>query len=160
MNHRAHLRLSAEKRQAINLTSNPVWRVFAADPMTQAKQVDLALAARAAYDEIAQGRGLDDHVDTLACAANVSLVLSERGFGPECEPKIIEAQIALMRIKARMQRGLSIGLDGPGAQDLRDLLDTHEQQIAHAGKAEVASALIEVRSRAMSGQVMGDLFTA
>lgn len=154
MNHRHHMRLSAEKRQAINLTTNPVWRAFAAAPMAQTQQVDLALASRAAFDEIAHGRGQQDHMETLACMANVSLVLAERGYGPECEPKIIEAQEALMRVKVRQQQGKHIGLDGPGAQALRDLMDTHEAQIEHAGRAELASALLEVRSRAAQGHVM------
>lgn len=150
----AHRIASQAKRHAMNLTTNPVWRAFAKVPMSQAQQVDIALAARIAFEEVSHGRGIDDHIDTLACAANVSLVLAERGYGPECEPKIIEAQAALMRIKARQQQGKAIGLDGPGAQALRDLMDTHEQQIEHAGKAEVASALIEINTRRVTGQVM------
>lgn len=152
--HRQHRALSAAKRQTLVLTGNPVWRALNRAPIQQAEQVDLALAARAAYDEIAHGRGMDDHVDTLACMANVSLVLAERGFGPECEPKIIEAQEAVMRIKTRQQRGRHIGLDGPGAQALRDLMETHEAQIEHAGRAELADALLEVRTRAAQGHLM------
>jgi hypothetical protein len=154
MNHRQHRALSAAKRQTLLLTGNPIWRALNRAPIEQAEQIDLALAARAAFDEIVHGRGLDDHVDTIACVANVSLVLAERGFGPECEPKIIEAREAVMRIKARQQRGQRIGLDGPGAQALRDLMDTHEAQIEHAGRAELAAALIEVRQRAAQGHVM------
>lgn len=146
MNHTHH-------RRAATLAGNPVWRALNAKPITQPEQVDLALAARSAFDDIAHGRGVDDHVHTLACAANVSLVLAERGYGPECEDKIKDAQRALVRTQQRQAAGKGIGFDGPGAQALRDLLDTHEQQIEHAGRAEVSNALLEVHRRMRQGHV-------
>lgn len=146
-------RIPANHRRAAALAGNPVWRALNAKPITQPEQVDLALAARSAFDDITHGRGCDEHLDTLACAANVSLVLAERGYGPECEGKIKDAQQALLRMRARQQQGKHIGVDGPGAQALRDLLDTHEQQIQHAGRAEVSNALLEVHRRMAQGHV-------
>jgi len=153
MNHRHHLRLSANKRQALNLIKNPVWRAFAAAPMTTTKQVDLNLAAIAALDEILHGLGQPDHIATLACAANVSLVLAERGHGPECEDKVKDAQQAIMRVRSRYQRAGAIGFDGQGAQAVRDLLWIHEQQCAQAGQVEVADAMLEVHERTASGHI-------
>lgn len=147
-------RIPASHRRAATLAGNPVWRALNAKPMTQPEQVDLALAARSAFDDITHGRGVEDHVHTLACAANVSLVLAERGFGPECEDKIKEAQQALLRAQQRQARGLAIGFDGVGAQALRDLLTIHEQQIEHAGRAEVSNALLEIHRRMQQGHVM------
>ena len=153
MNQRNRLTAVATKRQ-MNLLKNPVWRAYARQPMAQTQQVDLALAAHAAFDEITQGRGTDSHVDTIAMACNVALMLAERGFGPECEPKIIEAQLAVMRIKARQMQGKAIGMDGPGAQALRDMLATQVQQIEQAGQVEVGDAVLEVRARMLRGDVM------
>lgn len=151
MNHRQHLQLSAAKRTTMNLVGNPVWRAFASQPMVAAQQRDLSLDAHSAFDEIVHGRGAGCHVDVLATAANTCLVLCERGFGPECEPKIIEGQHALMRLKARLLQGKRIGFDGPGAQAMRDMLDVHAQQLEHAGQGEVAAAIVEVYKRAALG---------
>ena len=153
MNHRQNLALSSVQRKTINLIKHPVWRAFAAAPLEVVEQTKLSLEAYAAFDEIVHGRGTPAHIDELAVAANTCLVLCERGFGPECEPKIIEGQEAIMRIKARVQQGKAIGLDGIGAQALRDMLDTHAQQMEHAGQAEVAIAILEVHKRATSGHV-------
>ena len=153
MNHRQNLALSSVQRKTINLIKHPVWRAFAAAPLEVVEQTKLSLEAYAAFDEIVHGRGTPAHIDELAVAANTCLVLCERGFGPECEPKIIEGQEAVMRIKARVQQGKAIGLDGIGAQALRDMLDTHAQQMEHAGQAEVAIAILEVHKRATSGHV-------
>jgi len=151
MNHRQHLKLSAAKRSTMTLVGNPVWRAFAAKPMTQAEQNDLALDAHMAFDEIVHGRGNEHHIDMLSTAANTCLVLCERGFGPECEPKIIEGQEALMRVKVRQRQGKRIGFDGPGAQAMRDMLDIHTQQMEHAGRAELAAAILEVHKRVALG---------
>lgn len=145
---------STHHRRTANLVGNPVWRALNAKPISTPEQVDLALAARSAFDDITHGRGAEDHIHTLACVANVSLVLSERGYGPECEDKIKDAQQALMRLKERQARTSRIGFDGPGAQCTRDLLDIHEQQIEHAGRAEVSAALLEVHNRMNSGHVL------
>ena len=153
MNHRQNLALSSVQRKTINLIKHPVWRAFAAAPLEVVEQTKLSLEAYAAFDEIVHGRGTPAHIDELAVAANTCLVLCERGFGPECEPKIVEGQEAIMRIKVRVQQGKAIGLDGIGAQALRDMLDTHAQQMEHAGQAEVAIAILEVHKRATSGHV-------
>jgi hypothetical protein len=151
MNHRQNLALSPVQRKTINLIKHPVWRAFAAEPLEQKEQVKLSLDAHAAFDEIVHGRGTTAHIDELAVAANTCLVLCERGFGPECEPKIIEGQEAIMRIKTRCLQGKTIGLDGIGAQALRDMLDIQAQQMEHAGQAEVAMAILEVHKRAKRG---------
>ena len=151
MNHRQSRALSPVQRKTLNLIKHPVWRAFATAPLDRNEQVNLSLDAHAAFDEISHGRGQTAHIDALAVAANTCLVLCERGFGPECDPKIIEGQEALMRIKARCLQGKAIGFDGLGAQALRDMLDIQAQQMEHAGQAEVAIAILEVRERARNG---------
>lgn len=153
MNHRQNLALSPVQRKTMNLIKNPVWRAFATEPIDESEQTKLSLDAYASFDEIVHGRGTPAHIDELSVAANTCLVLCERGFGPECEPKIIEGQEAIMRIKARRQQGKAIGLDGVGAQALRDMLDIQAQQMEHAGQNEVAMAILEVHKRAKRGQV-------
>lgn len=140
-------------RNLINIVSNPVWQSLSRNPMEQAKQVDMAIDIHQAFAAITNGTGTLDDVNSLAYAANIGLVLAERGYGPELLPNIVQAQHALVRTLSRHQQGKSIGFDGVGAQHIRDLLDTHTQQLEHAGKAEVSSALLEVYARGKSNSM-------
>jgi hypothetical protein len=144
-------------RRAVNITTNPVWRALNRTALPAAKQVDLALAANLALAEVLRGEGTRDDLDTIAVCANVSLVLSETGYGPENEAKIIDAQEAIMRARMRAKKMTGrIGLDGLGLQALRDLLAIHDQQMAAATTADVTAALLEVRKRMGAGQVFGE----
>ena len=134
-------------RKLINIVKNPVWRAMSLAPMDVPKQTDMAIDIHEAFAAITTGKGTLDDVNSLAYAANVGLVLAERGYGPELLPNIVKAQHALVRILSRHQQGKSIGFDGEGAQAIRDLLDTHTQQIHHAGRSEVSDALLEVLER-------------
>jgi hypothetical protein len=144
-------------RRAVAITTNPVWRALNRTALPAAKQVDLALAANLALADVLRGDGTRDDLDTIAVCANVSLVLSETGYGPENETKIIEAQEAIMRARMRAKKLTGrIGLDGLGLQALRDLLAIHDQQMAAATTADVTAALLEVRTRMGAGQVFGE----
>ena len=150
----AHLQ-SPQMRRAVNITSNPIWRALNQRSMPATRQVDLALEANLALADVLRGHGTPADLDTIAVCANVSLVLAERGYGPENEPKIIEAQEAIVRTRSRAKKLTGrIGLDGLGMQALRDLLAIHHQQIAHATVADVSDATLEVRKRMAQGNVM------
>lgn len=131
----------------INIVKNPVWRALSVAPMEQPKQTDMNIDIHQAFRAIITGHGTLDDVNSLAYAANIGLVLAERGHGPELLDNIIEAQHALVRVLARHQQGKAIGFDGAGTQCIRDLLDTHSQQMQQAGKSEVSDALLEVYAR-------------
>lgn len=147
------MRLPVAQRQAIMLTRNPVWKATNTSPIQADHQIDLKLMALSAFDEIMHGKGIQEHVDMLATAANTCLVLCEMGHGPECEHKAIEAQHGLLRMKSRQTRGLAIAFDGAGAQAMRDMLMTMDQQLEDAGKGDLAAAIVEVHTRTAQGNV-------
>jgi hypothetical protein len=144
---------SAPSSNLVNLVSNPVWKALKTEPMAAKNQLNLNLDVHTAFEAIIKGSGTLDDVNTLAHAANMSLVLAERGHGPELIPNIIEAQEALMRVLQRVHNGKNVGFDAQGAEHMRDLLDTHTQQIAQAGEAETAQALLEINRRKVTNSM-------
>jgi len=154
MNHRQHRALSAQKRQAFNLISNPVWRCLSKSPMNQSKQTNVQLAGVSAFDEIIHGNGTLNHVDDLAMVCNVSTMLCEAGHQAESELKVRMAHDALVRMTQRhVQQSKSLGFDGPGAQAVRDLLQIHDTQTLTAGQVAVADAILAVHARIDAGHV-------
>lgn len=144
---------SAPSSNLVNIVSNPVWKALKTEPMPAKHQLNLNIDIHTAFEVIIKGKGTLDDVNTLAHAANLSLVLAERGYGPELTPNIIQAQEALMRILQREKNGKNIGFDAQGAEHMRDLLDTHTQQIANAGEAETAQALLEINRRIVTNRM-------
>lgn len=154
MNHRQHRALSAQKRQAINLVRNPVWRCLSKTPLDQGKQTSVQLAGVSAFDEIIHGNGTLHHVDDLAMVCNVSTMLCEAGYQAESELKVRMAHDALVRMTQRhVQQSKSLGFDGPGAQAVRDLLQIHDTQTLTAGTVAVADAILAVHARIDAGHV-------
>lgn len=93
-----------------------------------------------------------DHWADLATSANLSLMLAEIGIGKEHESVFIRAQEALTRMYARAQTG-AWRLDGPGVQDVRDMLHLHDQQCELATNQDISAALVEIARRIQAGQV-------
>jgi hypothetical protein len=148
-----HIPSSAPSSNLVNIVSNPVWKALKTEPMPAKHQLNLNIDTHTAFEAIIKGKGTLDDVNTLAHAANLSLVLAERGYGPELTPNIIQAQEALMRILKREHEGKNVGFDAQGAEHMRDLLDIHTQQIALAGEAETAQALLEINRRIVTNRM-------
>lgn len=142
-----HSHSSAPSSNLVNIVSSPVWKALKTAPMAGSKQLDLNIDVHSAFEAITHGSGTLDDVNTLAHAANISLVLAERGFGNDLIPKIIEAQEGLMRILQRTHAGKSTAFDASGAEHMRNLISIHTQQIAMAGESETAQALLEINRR-------------
>ena len=135
----------------------PAREISGADLITSmdgGQVLTLSLFQREALDAMRSGKATETHMNNLALAANVSMVLCERGVGPECLPDVLSAQDALVRIQARAMRTGRIAADGPGLQALLALLDVHEAQIEACTQAEMLSALQEIKNRRAAGQVI------
>lgn len=117
------------------------------------QKTDLALAVRAAADGMRQGRGVEQHVHTLASAVNLALILCERGVGREHQQAVIDAQLALMRTIERGQRTARWGFDGPAIATLETALEVYEAQLDVVAAVELRDAVREVSRRMAQGHV-------
>ena len=66
--------------------------------------------------------------------------------------RVIDAQDALMRIKARHLRTGRLGLDYQAMADLLPIIDLHEQLIDLSAPVQMKAALLEVMARIERGQ--------
>lgn len=135
------------------LARNPVFRALGRSPMAQAMQVDIALAARIAFEVIQRGQPGEADRDTLACMVNVVMVLAEKHCSQAELDAALAAQQALLRADGRALEGKRWNLDGEGRRALLEVLDIHEQQIAALGQTAITDAILEVRDRMQAGQV-------
>lgn len=116
---------------------------------------DLALHVIEAMGAVMAGDATDVHVDALAIASNISMLLCERGYGREAMEDVLRGQDAVMGIIARKQRTGRIGVNGQELALLRVLVDTHEQQLRLAPtRAEMREVLAEIKRRQAQGAVL------
>jgi hypothetical protein len=90
----------------------------------------------------------------LACALNIALILSERGFGADYEEDIKLGQEALMRALGRHRLTGSWALDGAGIVTVRRAIEVHDQQMCIADRAEIRKAINEVHRRVTAGETL------
>lgn len=121
--------------------------------LERSQQVDLTLGVRAAVLALARGAGASHHLDTLASAVNVALVLCERGAGREFEAGIIAAQAALVRTIERGRLTGRWGFDAPALAAVERALDLYEAQLAVVPCIEARDAVREVTRRVQQGHV-------
>ncbi len=122
-------------------------------PLTETYLVNLSLGIHAAFEMIRRG-GDEDAWHTLAQAANISLVLAERGFGEEYIEAIKSAQQALMRARARASSAGKWGFDGTGISDMRTLVELHDRQMEIATRATVREVIREMNRRMEAGDTL------
>lgn len=136
------------------LARNPVFRALGRKNMPIAGQVDLALAARRAFESAQLGTFNAADLDTLVGTSNVCLVLAEK----HCIAADVEAckaaQAAILRADARVLDGKSWNFDGEGRLAWLDLLDIHEQLIALLGQSALTDAVLTVINRRSKGHVV------
>lgn len=145
--------IPAPRKNPALVLRNPVFKSLHRDPMTAAKQQNLALVARLAFDTIQRGKGNVYDRDNLACVVNVCMVLAEQHCGPEDLEAILDAQDGMLRADGRVMQGKRWNFDAEGRAAMLAALDIHEQLIAQLGQAAVTDALLEVMTRRADGQV-------
>lgn len=125
-------------------------------PVEQSAALMIESHARLALDTIQRGKGRPEDLHTLGFASNLSLLLAEGGYGPECLDEIKAAQAALLEADERRERTGRIGFRGPGLTALRELLEVYQQQIEAATAGDVEAALDELNRRIDAGIVARD----
>lgn len=119
---------------------------------------DMNIAAYGALDAITRGVGTEDSLHQLSFTSNVSLLLAERGLGPEFIPDVQEAQTHILGLIGRHNRKESLLLSGPGIQAVRRMLQLHDQQISNEGFTEgmAYGAVKAVLERMYAGDVLSE----
>ncbi len=123
-------------------------------PLTDEQLDDLGLAVHACIERLRTGNGIEMDWHTLAAAVNVSLVLCERGIGPEYLGDVIAAQDALLRILDRQRKTGRWAFDGNAYTTLARAVELHEAQLASITRDGARAAMTEVRRRARRGEVL------
>lgn len=144
--------IPAPKKDPALIMRNPIFKSLYRDPMAAAKQDDLALLARLAFDSIQRGKGNVYDRDNLACVVNVCMVLAEWHCSPDDLAAIIAAQEGMLRADGRVLQGKRWNFDAEGRAAMLGALDIHEQLIAALGQSVVSDALMEVLTRRANGQ--------
>lgn len=125
-----------------------------AQPLAEDQTRDLGLQYHSALEAVRTGTALWTDCDTLANAANIALVLVERGIGAEYLPAVHAAQEAIVRMVLRGNDTGRFVLDGPGLQAVSALVDLHDAQLEACTRLDVLHAIREVKRRHDAGQVI------
>lgn len=121
--------------------------------------IRLSAATWAAFRAIADGQigfeADEGHWGYLAQAANISMILCERGIGAEFLPDVIAAQEALAVCKARSDDKDGVfRFTGPEYQAVERMLEVHDAQLGVATGAEIMSAIDKIKQRLRQNQVI------
>ncbi|MFA5170410.1 MAG: hypothetical protein WC426_02510 [Sulfuriferula sp.] len=111
------------------------------------QQVELGVAYRMAYEALKTGSGVESHFHTLACTANIALVMCERGFGTDYMDDAIKAQDAIVRCFARSKSTDRYLLDGDGISSIARLLELHDAQLEISTNGDLRRTVDEVYKR-------------
>lgn len=122
-------------------------------PIAQDQQRDIGIAYHASLQAMLNGYGSEQAWGTIACALNVSLMLSEQGFCAGAIETIKIGQEALMCTKARADRLNKWGFDGEGARLVMASCNILDEQISRTTRAQLAEALREVHRRIEADEV-------
>jgi hypothetical protein len=152
--HRHQAATKAQARHLAMLVKNPVFKALNAKPMPPARAVDVSLAAWNALNAITHGQGTDNHLNDLAVATNLTMLLCEKDIGPEGMEIAKAAQQAVLAARARAQRHGRPGFSGLELQAVTACLEHHDAQIEHGGQAAVSAAYLEMHNRLEQGHVM------
>lgn len=108
---------------------------------------------QAAYQRLATGKGTEEDFDNVSMKLNVGLVRAE-----EIDPLLVATmklgQGAMVRMQARVARGLSFGFDADGLRDVPFALEAYEAILAKSSPLQMKHAIQEAWSRVTGGDVL------
>lgn len=108
---------------------------------------------QAAYKRLATGKGTEEDFDNVSMKLNVALVRAE-----DIDPLLVATmklgQGAMVRMKARVARGLSFGFDADGLRDVPYALEAYEAILAKSSPLQMKLAIQEAWSRITGGDVL------
>lgn len=135
--------------------NHSIFEVFAnKKPIEEGKKTDISLANLIAISAIKSGKGVEEHLHTLAYSVNMCLILSEMGYGDEFVEDIKNAQYSVVRTIKRLKATGKIGFSGSDMIAIQDIISLVDEQIALATKAEIEKASMEIRRRLKLGETL------
>lgn len=122
--------------------------------LTDDQLTDLGIAVHSSIENMRTGNGIERDWHTLAAAVNVSLILCERGIGPEYLDEVKTAMDALLHILDRHRRTGRWAFHASGYVALTRAAELHEAQLASITRDAARAAMMEVRRRVGRGEVL------
>lgn len=124
------------KRKMWNLI-DPIQHAVVGAAITPRQTLDkLRFLEYAALDAITRGKGTVQDWRTLVDVLNLAEVMGKDGLGPEVLPVCAKAQESLHKAAMRYQETMRMGLDGPGIQAVRDLIEYADLQQSSICRSE------------------------
>jgi hypothetical protein len=124
------------KRKVWNLI-DPLTHAIVGAAITQRDKLDkLRMLEYSALDSMTKGSGTVSDWRTLVDLLNLSEMMGKGGIGPEVLPICEKAQASLHKAAMRFQESKKMGLDGPGIQAIRDLIEFADLQQSSIPRSE------------------------
>lgn len=101
----------------------------------------LLLKNHVSFDEIREGRGDKDHVDTLIQFVNMAEALAELQLGRDWLPEIYQAQNAIYAMAQRGVSGKNFIFTGEEMNIVRQVLELHDVQLENCPVKKMEQAL-------------------
>jgi len=127
---------------------NPLSGIFGGMSGANAdKLVTINIINHAALATITQGRGTREEWDRLVGMINLSIIMSERGFGAEFRPVLVAGMDALEACGDRHTRTGRTLLTGDEMRAVNEAMVAHETQLENSRALDVDLAAYEVFKR-------------
>jgi len=139
--------LNQNTRDLLMLTGNPIWRALSKEAISEKTQTSIGLAGRKSLYALTTGSGDFEHCKELFIRAYAGIYLAEQGYGADQMEDFTAALATVKDCHSRARNGLGYTLDEAEALKVDVLLDMHDQQLVHAGKAELSDAIVESYKR-------------
>ena len=101
----------------------------------------LLLKNHVSFDEIREGRGDKDHVDTLIQMVNMAEALAHLQLGRDWLPEIGEAQDAIYALAQRGVSGKKFLFTGEELSKVQQILELHDEQLKNCPVKVMEQAL-------------------
>lgn len=124
-------------------------------PMTHSAKLSIGMHTRTALTRLMRGQAIHEDLAALALAANIAMLLAERGLGEELLPEIIEAQQVTAILMRQMDAYGKPRPTGPMLTSIRKMLEISEAQLdsPDCTQASVEAATLEFNRRVASGAI-------
>lgn len=122
-------------------------------PMQEAQMLDICIGAHTSLDAMLNGFSEEEHWHNLALSLNYALVLCEMDVCGSGQYIDIPQRARRALVEAQ-QRGIKTGrwgLSGVGIQDMRLVLELHDQQLQLATHGQVIEAQQVIKARKEAG---------
>jgi len=122
-------------------------------PYDPGEMVENFVQIRCAFERLRTGAGDLVDADLLSTHINLGIIRAEQ-IDPELVELIGLGQQAMVRMAARHQRGLPLGFDGQGLQDVPTAIEAFEVIAQVSSPMQMQQAITEMYRRIRGGHVL------